>query len=326
MIKLMKIHLSNSDNLRLFDVFLRNFDSSDESRLDITTNDKWINAHPAVLTAVAALGLTVDSDKITIDEITAKSGNYLDTMGLFKILKKESPFSPVRHESAGKYIPLTQIKTPKEQTHFIHDMIPLLHLEPSKVEALKYTLGELVRNVLEHAQSPNGAIVAAQYSPERGVVRIGICDTGIGIKGSMSYTWPNRTKTDLDAIKWALVPGVSGTTMNESGTAENAGAGLFFVKSISMVTRNYFLIYSGTGVYKLLKRRPDVRAIRLSTNPDSDRNSQTDEAPHFPGTLIAIDISVEKVKEFASLLELIRRAYSSAIKERKAERYKPRFI
>lgn len=323
----MKIHLSNSDNLRLFDVFLRNFDSRDESCLDITTNDKWINAHPAVLTAVAALGLKVaDPGKITIDEVTAKSGDYLDRMGLFKMLKKESPFHLDKHESAGKYIPLTQIRTPEEQTHFIHDMIPLLHLEPNKADALKYTLGELVRNVLEHSQSPNGAVVAAQYSPERGVVRIGICDTGIGIKGSMSHTWPSKTETDLGAIKWALVPGVSGTTIKEGGTAENAGAGLFFVKSISMVARNYFLIYSGTGVYKLLKRRPDVRLIRLNADPDRDRNSQINTAPHFPGTLIAIDISVEKVKEFADLLELIRRAYSSAIKARRAERYRPRFI
>ena len=142
----------------------------------------------------------------------------------------------------------------------------------------------------------------------------------------MSRIWHAQSQTDIDAIKWALVPGVSGTTMREGGTADNAGAGLFFVKSISMVTRNYFVVYSGTGVYKLLKRRPDVQSIRLNSNQDKDRNAQLGNAPEFQGTLIAIDISVEKIKEFASLLELIRNAYFTALKARKEERYKPRFI
>jgi hypothetical protein len=122
------------------------------------------------------------------------------------------------------------------------------------------------------------------------------------------------------------VPGISGTTMRHGGTAENAGAGLFFVKSISMVTRSNFLIHSGKGVYKLLKRRPDVRSIRLNSNPDKDRNSQIGNAPAFPGTLIAIDINLDKIEEFSSLIALIRNAYFNAVKERKADRFRPRFI
>jgi anti-sigma regulatory factor (Ser/Thr protein kinase) len=322
----MQVHLSNQGYLRHFDVFLSGFDPSDPSTLQITTNDRWISVHPAILTLVAALGLNVGTDNIKIDEITAKSGHYLDTMGLFKILGKKSPFKVKSHDPTGRFIPLTQIKTPEQQTHFIHDIIPLLHLRPQQADAIKYTIGELVRNVLEHSKSPYGAVVAAQYSQEKGVIRLGICDTGIGIKNSMHRIWPSHTQTDIDAIKWALVPGVTGTTMRHGGTAENAGAGLFFVKSISMVTRSYFLIYSGSGVFKLLKRRPDVRSIKLNADPEQDRNSQVDDAPSLPGTLIAIDISLENIDEFASLLSLIRSAYFNAVKERKAERYKPRFI
>lgn len=322
----MKIHLSNYNYLRNFDVFLRGFDASEPSRLEITTNDKWISVHPAILTLIASLGLKVGSENVRFDEITAKSGHYLETMGLFNMLGKESPFNIESHEPAGKYIRLTQIKTPEQQTNFIHDMIPLLHLRPEQADAIKYTIGELVRNVLEHADSDKGAIVAAQYSQEQGVIRLGICDTGIGIKGSMQSVWSSHSQTDLDAIKWALVPGVSGTTRREGGTAENAGAGLFFVKSISMVTRSYFVVYSGRGVYRLLKRRPDVKAINLNADPDKDRNSQTNDAPLFEGTLIAIDISVATIKQFATLLSIIRNAYFNAIKARKKERYKPVFL
>lgn len=322
----MKVHLSNQGYLRHFDVFLSGFDPTNPDKLEITTNDRWISIHPAILTIVAALGLDVGGDNVTFDEITARSGHYLDTMGLFKILGKESPFSVKSHDPTGRFIPLTQIKTAEQQTHFIHDVVPLLHLPPEQADAIKYTVGELVRNVLEHSKSERGAIVAAQYSQEKGVIRIGICDTGIGIKESMHQVWPAYTQTDLEAIKWSLVPGISGTTVRHGGTAENAGAGLFFVKSISMATKSYFLIYSGKGVYRLLKRRPDVRAIRLNSDPDKDRNSQLDNAPMFAGTLIAIDISLEQIDEFANLLALIRGAYSNAVKERKAERFKPRFI
>ena len=323
----MKIYLSNYDYLRNFDVFLRGFDSTIPSKLDISTNDKWISVHPAVLTAVASLGLTVDRENIEFDEITARSGHYLDTMGLFKILNKPSPFHISSHESAGRFIPITQIKTPQEQSRFISDMVPLLHLTPTKADAIKYTIGELVRNVLEHAQAENGAIVAAQYSQDQNVIRLGICDTGIGIKQSMSYAWTSHANNDLEAIKWALVPGVSGTTMREGGTDENAGAGLFFVKSISMLTRDYFVVYSGTGVYRLLKRRPDVNLIRLNADPDKDRNSQTNEAPMFPGTLVAVDISLDRIDEFSSLLEAIRKAYSTAVQQRRRARFKrPQFI
>lgn len=325
----MKIHLSNNDYLRNIDSFLRTLDTSNPEVLEVTTNDKWISVHPAVLTLVAALGINAETEAISFDEITARSGHYLDRMQLFKILGQKSPFKITSHESAGRFIPLTQIKTQAEQTRFISDIVPLLHLQdqPSQADAIKYIVGELVRNVLEHGRSENGAIVAAQYYQDSNVIRLGICDAGIGIRASMTRVWGSHTQTDLEAIKWALVPGVSGTTTREGGTAENAGAGLFIVKSIAMLTRDYFMLYSGSGVYRLLKRRPDVKLIRLNADPNRDRHAETNEAPYLRGTLVGIDISLDKIGEFTSLFEEIRRAYSSAVRERKKARYKrPKFI
>lgn len=325
----MKIHLSNSAYLRNFDSFLRNFDSQGTDRLDITTNDHWIHVHPAVLTLVAALGIRVGSDNVTIDEVKARSGHYLEAMGLFKLLGIRSQYPKLeKHESSGRFVPLTQIKTQKDQSKFISDIVPLLHLQdtPAQADAVRYTIGELLRNVLEHAYSDNGAIVAAQYSKKSKTIRIGICDTGIGVRKSIASTWPGHAKSDLDSILWALVPGVSGATVNVSGNDVNGGAGLFITKSISMLTRNYFVIYSGSGVYRLLQRRPDVRKITLSADPINDRHTQTNDAPIFEGTLVGIDISLDKINEFATLLGQIRDVYWTAIKERKKLRYKrPKF-
>jgi len=320
-----KIYLSNSAWLGNFDAFLRTFDPSEPDKLEIATHDNWISMHPAVLTLIAALGMTVEAKNIKIDDVVARSGHYLERMGLFRVLGLESRFSISEHEQSGRFIPLTIIKTPAEQTRFITDVIPLLHLAPSHADAIKYTVGELVRNVLEHSKSPHGAVVAAQYYAKSKTIRLGICDTGVGIRETITRSWP--AKDDLEAIKLALIPGISGTTTREGGTDVNAGAGLFFIKSMALVSRDYFMVYSGTGMYKLLKRRPTKRLPRLNADPSRDKHSETSSAPHLAGTLVAIDISLDDTSEFTNLLSVIRHTYTQAVRERKKARYrKPQFI
>jgi anti-sigma regulatory factor (Ser/Thr protein kinase) len=320
-----RIHLSYYQYLRNFESFFKGFDTRNPEELKITTHEKWVNIHPAILTMIAALGKTMDPKKITIENITAPSGHYLARMKLFEMLGKQSPYSIEEHESAGRFIPLTQIRTQEEQTKFITEMIPLLHLSTQHADAIKYTVGELVRNVLEHAYTKDGAFVAAQYYPQANIVRLGICDTGVGILSSIHQAWP--ASSDLEAIKLALTPGITGTTRREGGTAVNAGAGLFFIKSMAAVARDYFVIYSGTGVYKLTKRDKRTKGLpRLRANPSEDKHAETNEAPNFPGTVVAIDISLDQTNEFTALLATIRSAYTQAVKERKKLRYKkPRF-
>jgi anti-sigma regulatory factor (Ser/Thr protein kinase) len=322
----MRVFLSYSDYLRNFEGFLRAFDPSSPDKLIIETHDKWVNVHPVVLTMVAALGSKVAPKNIIIDKITATSGHYLARMGFFKVLGKESPYSIKEHDASGRFIPITQIKNSEEQSQFVTEMIPLLHLSPHQADAIKYTVGELVRNVLEHARTKSGAFVAAQYYSHSNIVRLGICDVGVGIRETINYSW--HASTDLDAIKLALIPGVTGTTRREGGTGENAGAGLFFIKSMAMVARDYFVIYSGTGLYKLIKRDKRTKGLpRLHANPQEDKHTDTNEAPRFPGTVVGIDISLDQTSEFRALLGAIRNAYIKAVKERKKERYKkPIFI
>lgn len=322
----MKLFLSNADYLGNFQSFLKNLDLNNPDYLEITTHEKWVNVHPVILTMIAALSKIVSSKNITIDAITAKSGHYLDRMDLFKVLGKKSPYSIIEHEPAGRFIPLTQIRTQDEQTKFITDMIPLLHLEPQQSDAIKYAVGELIRNVLEHSSAKDGAFVAAQYYSKSNVVRLGICDTGVGIKHTITKSWP--AKTDIDAIHLALTPGITGTTKREGGTQENAGADLFFIKSMAMVARDYFIIYSGSGLYKLTKRDKRTKGLpRLFADPAKDAHSETNSAPYFNGTLVGIDISLNQNHEFAKLLSVIRATYMQAIKERRKERYKkPKFI
>lgn len=319
----MRIHLPNSAFLGNIDAFLKAFDPTAPDELSLTSNKEWIAIHPVVLSMVASLGLTLEPSKIYCEPFEATSKGYLERMGLFKFLKTDSGIKITEHEPAGRFIPLTQIKTSEELSIFIKDMTPLLHLKPKDAEPIKYVMSELIRNVLEHAQSKNGAIVCAQYFTKSNSIRIGIVDTGVGIKQTISKS--HIVHNDFDAISLALTPGITGTTNKEGGTEFNAGAGLFFIKSIANVNRDFFMIYSGSAMYKLLKRTRE--SIKLYANPTKDRHSSKTDLPYWKGTIVGIDISLENTKEFSKLLELIRNTYFEAVRERKKLKLKtPKFI
>ncbi len=317
----MKIHIPNSAFIGNIDPFLRGIIMSEPEELEITANESWISVHPVVLSMIAALGLPVKPENIRCETLTAKSAHYLERMGLFKFLGINSGMQITEHESAGRFIPLAQIKTSDELSQFITDIIPLLHLTPPHVEAIRYVVSELVRNVLEHANSELGAIVSAQYHLKSNMIRIGIVDTGVGIKKTINQS--HSALTHLAAIQLALTPGITGTTDKEGGTEFNAGAGLFFIKSIAKVNRDFFMIYSGNAMYKLLKSKTH----KLYADPFKDKHSAGDEFPLWQGTAVGVDISLDATHEFATLLQQIRDVYAKTIRERKHNKYrKPKFI
>jgi anti-sigma regulatory factor (Ser/Thr protein kinase) len=189
---------------------------------------------------------------------------------------------------------------------------------PEVADPIRYVFSEMARNVLEHARSPVGAFVCAQYYKRSRRVAIGIADAGIGIQASMAISHP--VPTDRDAIRLALQPGITGTTPRIGGTASNAGAGLFFTKSIAALSHNLFVLYSGKSVFKLLRLPPD-ELLYLHADPNSDRHRWL-EVPHWSGTAVGIDVSVEEGTEFSNLLGEIRKAYSLDVKQRRKAYYK----
>ncbi len=321
----MKIHLPNSAFLGNIDPFLRSFDNSTENMLEITANKRWISLHPVALSMVAALGMRIKPSNIHCEKLEAKSKHYLERMGLFKLLGITSGIPVTEHESAGRFIPLTQIADPEQLTRFITDMIPLLHLEPLQVEPIKHIVTELVRNVLEHSQSDQGAILSAQYYKKSNTIKIGIADTGIGIKRTINMS--HGALNHLNAIQLALTPGITGTTRNEGGTELNAGAGLFLTRSIAKVNRDFFIIYSGNAMYKLLKSRSNEKHIKLYSDPFKDKHSKRENFPVWGGTVVGIDLSLNTTKKFSVLLDYIHKTYIKTVRERKKARYRrPRFI
>ena len=298
------------------------FDDSGE--LIITMDEKWVNTSPAQLALTAAVAMEVGKEHSLIEGPVPSSARYLDRMGLFDFVSTPSPFGDYDHkEPSGRFVPITVIKNSQDQSRFVTDIIPLFHLDAQNSRILSYIIGELVRNTLEHSYSRNGAVVVAQYYRKSNRISFAICDTGIGLWKSLQIWHP---RTDGEALRLALTPGISGTTRQIGGTADNAGAGLFFIKSIAKISRSYFAIMSGSSSYTLLKSRPDVKN-RLYADPFRDHCAFSDKISRFNGTLVAVDIKLDKTLEFTELLGEIRSVFELAITEQKKSNIrKPNFV
>ncbi len=314
----MRIIFSNNDILKSFSHFAENVDFGDPSRLDIDVDTRWLNVHPAALVFTAAVASFCGKENTVINNMTGKSGLYLDRMGLYNYSKTVSPYTYQPHDPSGRFIPISRIKSQDDLSNFVKDLVPLLHLDHDKSQMIRYIVGELVRNSLEHSEMKDGAFVAAQYRP-KGIISFGVCDTGVGLKSSLERFY--HPKDDTEAIRLALSPGVSGEA-RFGVTENNAGAGLFIVKNLSRVTRNHFVIYSGRSMYKLLLY--DKRANRPKINADAfaDKHSLYENLPDFRGTLVGVDISVSDTKEFNEQMEYIKKSFSKALSERRKIIYK----
>jgi anti-sigma regulatory factor (Ser/Thr protein kinase) len=315
-----RIYLPNSAHLANVGGFLQGLDASDPHVLDLTIHGRWVSVHPFTVALTAAMGAYCRSvgGRVQTTVPAHRSVAYLVRMGLFDVLGVDPGRQVTSHEASGRFIPLTQIRSSADLKGAITDLIPLLHAPPEVADPIRYVFSEMARNALEHARSPVGVFVCAQYYKRSRRVAIGIADAGIGIQASMATS--HRVPTDRDAIRLALQPGISGTTPRIGGTAFNAGAGLFFTKSIAALSHNLFVLYSGKSVFKLL-RLPQDELLYLHADPNGDRHRWL-EVPHWSGTAVGIDVSVEEGTDFSNLLGEIRKAYSLDVKQRRKSYYK----
>lgn len=241
------------------------------------------------------------------------SAPYLVRMKLFDFLDVPAPRQIEEHEEAGRFVPLTQIRTNEDLRNAIGNLIPLLHAAKPVADPIRYVVSELGRNVLEHAQSPVGGFVCAQYYKNQKRIAIGMADAGIGITAAIRHS--HKATTERAALKLALTPGISGATPKIGGNETNAGAGLFFIRSIAKVSGNFFLIYSGQTDYKLLRKQAERNT--LYGDPLLEGHRLNEDLPLWQGTAIGIDINVDETSEFSALLRLISKSYSIDVKAQK---------
>jgi anti-sigma regulatory factor (Ser/Thr protein kinase) len=297
-----EIFVPNAAAIRQARAFLRGSDwTADDKRTVLRFHPDYCHMQPWVVATVAAWALEHRFRGGTIAIANPEKAKYAWRLGLADYLGQLNPAPQQEHEEAGRFIPLRQIRDPKDLGGLLAEIVTLLHVDEEAAKGVMYTISEMVRNVLEHSSSATGAIVCAQrYAGERGrkYVSIGIADRGIGVLGSLAKNY--ALSGDTEAILKAIQPGVTGAQSTMYGAPDNAGAGLFITRRLSEETGGYFAIGSGSAMFRTSTavRRP------------KDSNLVFDIG-HVPGTIVSVEIGLESENEFNETLAMAREAFGA---------------
>lgn len=122
------------------------------------------------------------------------------------------------------------------------------------VDALTFSIREIMRNVVEHSYSKS-IEYCAQYWPYYSKVEIAIIDNGVGLKSSLSANPHVEITSHSDAIQQALIPAISsknyeGAIIDTNDPWHNSGFGLYMINRICRLGGS-FVICSGDHGVKL---------------------------------------------------------------------------
>jgi anti-sigma regulatory factor (Ser/Thr protein kinase) len=310
-----RLYVPNNASLHTARAFLSdNLPYSNEEEFGILAlHPQWTHVDPFALSIIAAWGgWCMRNGKEILVENLGKHADYAARMKLFQHLAVDYSPPVKEHEEAGRFLPLTQVQTYPQLTQVIGNISALLHLntEPDALAAVQYCVSELIRNVLEHSGSPEGAFVCAHRYVGKGPKRvtIAVSDCGQGIAAHLAHNFPEAMTNDRIALALAMRPGITGAVKGMYGTPENAGAGLFITRSIAKGTGGYFLLMSGNAVYRLRRSNTPDEQISLFFEAYDEPNYNLWVLPaSWLGTTVTVEIRTDKIEDFQGFFQWIRK-------------------
>jgi hypothetical protein len=161
------------------------------------------------------------------------------------------------------------------------------------VDALTFSIREIMRNVYEHSGSKS-IEYCAQYWPTYHKVEIAIADNGIGLRESLKLNPFVEVENDSDAIQQALMPAISsknykGARIDTSNPWHNSGFGLYMSSRICRLGGS-FLVCSGDHGIKL-----------------NEMGKEHIDLDHLcTGTVVRMVLNTSKLSELNSMLAKFR--------------------
>ncbi len=231
-------------------------------------------------------------------------GNYLVQSGFLELLGEEA--LPTSIDRSDRTVKLTRIDKSSQIPGFANSVMDILQIDDEELAgAVKYSLIELLRNVVQHSASNEGGIAMAQYYPRTGLVEVCVADMGLGIKSTINEAYP-EIDTHLKAIKLVTLPHVSRTFKPGGYTSmsDNAGLGLFFIRQIASLSGGSFFLGSKNALVDIWGDREGQqrKLYRLA------------RAGGWPGTFAYLQLRKDTIAEFGGLLTVCRRLAAEAQK------------
>lgn len=235
---------------------------------------------------------------------TSVAGAYLDKSGFLELSGQGS--NVIDNYDIDRTVRLTRIRESKDIPKFAQIVMEILAIDDNEVSgAVKYSIIELLRNVIQHALSPIGGIAMAQYYPSNGLVEICVADVGLGIRQTLRDNYP-EINTDLKAVKFSTQPHVSRTfTPGLYDTMQdNAGLGLFFIKQITSLAGERFFLASGDSLV----------SIWSNENGDQRKSFKQAKKGGWQGTFAYLQLQRNSIGEFDVILANCRHLAEEARK------------
>lgn len=238
-------------------------------------------------------------------ETDSYSGRFIEKIGLPQILGQSASLADIND---AKIFPLTRVSESKQIAPTASSLMEILSINDEEVEgAVKYSLIELLRNVVQHSRSRIGGVVSAVYYPRTGLVDVVVADIGCGLKATLHNAY-KEINTDQKAVRFALLPHVSGTFVSGEyqNMRDNAGLGLFFIKEIASRAGGGFFLGSGNML------------VDVWGNKDGSLGKSYVESKNsgWRGTFAMLQLRRESIGEFGGLLAKCRDIAAEARKSR----------
>lgn len=266
---------------------------------------------PWALAMFAAYGLHGREEGIKVElrlDPSNPSNAYLEQMGFVDLVERgDSDRARQRWRTSPQNTGLHQILSETDRKAFDESTGSLKGLsESDELDALRYAMVELTRNVLQHSGSKIGGIAIAQYFPERKALQLAVCDLGRGVRAALEAQYP-EIRSSAEALRLAILPHVSGVVAGGpyGAGSDNAGLGLFVCREIAWRASGSFWLASKDAV---LGTRGDVAG---HDDHEGTRNLYRSIRP-WPGTLVAVDIPVAGTLSFQGVLSICRQLAQEA--------------
>lgn len=228
----------------------------------------------AILVAAALRGATYGCViRAVLPTSPPELAAYCELSGLNQFLAGAAP-PPVERERSDT-VPVMRF------THERADQAgPLIRLVRGHIDVtedeedyLRIALGEMFRNVEDHAKSPVGGVWTARFVPHSHEVRVAIVDMGEGIATTLRRAHPEIPNAAV-ALQRALVGGVSAKSIET-----NQGLGISNLAGIVRALRGELLIVTDDVVAEL-----KAGASEPTMEPLGFR---------FPGTAVMFTLGVQ---------------------------------
>lgn len=228
------------------------------------------------------------------------ANQYVRSMGVEEVL--ESGVSTKHWDESRQNTGLHILRTHADVQRFA-ESTARLGVGPSTdtLDALKYGMLELGRNVVQHAASPIGGVAMAQFFPDLQAVQISIADRGQGLRESLRGNYP-ELRSDLEAAKLAVLPHASGAPVTPGmyGSSDNAGLGLFFCKEIAWRAGGSFWLVSSSSL------------LGVQGQDEAGQHRVYRKINPWVGTSVTMHLPATGVFEFADLVQACQDLATSA--------------